>query len=39
LQDFFHDRIGGFGLRPPCSPHLTPPELFLWAFLKKSLRQ
>ena len=36
LQDFLRSRIVGRGLWPPRSPDLTPPDFFLWRFLKES---
>jgi hypothetical protein len=35
LQRFFGKRIVGRGIWPPRSPDLTPPDFFLWGFLKE----
>jgi hypothetical protein len=37
LQEFFGDCIIRHGLWPPQSPHLTPPDFFLWGFLKEKV--
>ena len=34
IQSFFGDRVISKGLWPPRSPDLTPPDYFLWAYLK-----
>jgi hypothetical protein len=34
LDMYFGDRIIGKGLWPPRSPDLSPPDFFLWGFLK-----
>jgi AraC-like DNA-binding protein len=34
LEMYFGERIIGKGLWPPRSPDLTPPDFFLWGFLK-----
>jgi hypothetical protein len=35
LQKFLRDRIVERGVWPPRSPDLTPPDFFLWVFLKE----
>jgi hypothetical protein len=35
LQEFFDERIVGRRFWPPWSPDLTPPDFFLWGFLKE----
>jgi hypothetical protein len=37
LQEFFSECIVGCGLWPLRSPDLTPPDLFLWGFLKERI--
>ncbi len=37
LTEFFEDRIISKGTWPAESPNLTPPDFFLWAFLKNSV--
>ena len=39
IQSFFGDRIISKGLWPPRSPDLTPPEYFLWGYLKGRVYQ
>ena len=34
IQSFFGDRVISQGLWPPCSPNPTPPDYFLWEYLK-----
>jgi hypothetical protein len=34
VESFFPDRVISRGLRPPRSPDLTPPDVFLWDHLK-----
>jgi len=34
IQSFFCDRVISKGLWPPRSPDLTPPDYFLWGYLK-----
>jgi len=34
VQSFFDDRVVSKGLWPPLSPDLTPPDYFLWGYLK-----
>ena len=34
IQSFFGDRVISKGLWPPLSPDLTPPDYFLWGYLK-----
>ncbi|CAI6354061.1 unnamed protein product [Macrosiphum euphorbiae] len=34
LREFFGERIISKGLWPPRSPDLTPPDFFLWGYLK-----
>jgi hypothetical protein len=34
IQAFFDDRVISKGLWPPRSPDLTPPDFFLWGYLK-----
>jgi len=34
IQSFFGDRVISKGLWPRRSPHLTPPDYFLWGYLK-----
>jgi len=34
IQSFFGDRVISKGLWPPRSPDLTPPDYFLWGYLK-----
>jgi len=38
-QFFFGDRVIWKGLWPPCSPDLTPPDYFLWGYLKGRVYQ
>ena len=35
LQEFFGDRTISRGIWPPRSPDLTPPDYFLWGYLKE----
>jgi hypothetical protein len=35
LKQFFNDRIISKNLRPPRSPDLSPPDYFLWGYLKQ----
>jgi hypothetical protein len=35
LKQFFDDRIISKNLWPPRSPDLTPPDCFLWGYLKQ----
>jgi hypothetical protein len=35
LKQFFDDRIISNNLWPPQSPDLTPPDYFLWGYLKQ----
>jgi hypothetical protein len=35
LKQFFDDRIISKNLWPPWSPDLTPPDYFLWGYLKQ----
>jgi hypothetical protein len=35
LKQFFDDRIISRNLWPPQSPDLTPPDYFLWGYLKQ----
>ncbi len=37
LTGFFEDRIISKGMWPARSPNLTPPDFFLWAYLKNSV--
>jgi hypothetical protein len=37
LHKFFGERIISKGLCPPRSPDLSPPDFFLWSFLKDSV--
>jgi len=39
IQSFFGDRVISKGLRPPRSPDLTPPDYFLWGYLKGRVYQ
>lgn len=39
LQEFFDDRLISRGLWPPRSPQLTPPDAFLFGYLKDSIFQ
>jgi len=39
IQSFFGDRVISKGLRPPRSPDLTPPDYFLWEYLKGTVYQ
>ena len=34
IQTFFGDRVISKGLWPPRSPDLTPPDYFLWGYLR-----
>jgi hypothetical protein len=34
VESFFPDRVISKGLWPPRSPDLTPPDFFLWGYLK-----
>jgi len=34
IRSFIGDRVVSNGLWPPRSPDLTPPDYFLWAYLK-----
>jgi hypothetical protein len=38
LKQFFDDRIISKNLWPPRSPDLSPPDFFLWGYLKESTR-
>jgi hypothetical protein len=37
LKQFFDDRIISKNLWPPRSPDFTPPEFFLWSYLKETV--
>ncbi len=37
LTEFFEDQIISKGMWPVRSPDLTPPDFFLWAYLKNSV--
>lgn len=37
LTDFFGERLVGRGLWPARSPEMTPPDCFLWGYLKNSI--
>jgi len=39
IQSFFGDRVISKGLGPPRSPDLTPPDYFLWGYLKGNVYQ
>jgi hypothetical protein len=39
IQSFFGDRVISKGLWPPRSPDLTPPDYFLWEYLKGRIYQ
>jgi len=39
IQSFFDDRVISKGLWPPRSPDLTPPNYFLWGYLKGRVYQ
>jgi len=39
IQFFFGDRAISKGLWPPRSPNLTPPDYFLWGYLKGRVYQ
>ena len=39
IQSFFGDRVISKGLWPPRSSDLTPPDYFLWKYLKGSVYQ
>jgi len=39
IQSFFGDRVISKGLWPPRSPNLTPPDYFLWGYLKGTVKQ
>jgi len=39
IQSFFGDRVILKGLWPPRLPDLTPPDYFLWGYLKGSVYQ
>jgi len=39
IQSFFGDRVILKGLWPPRSPDLTPPDYFLWGYLKGRVYQ
>jgi hypothetical protein len=39
IQSFFGDRVISKGLWPPSSPDLTPPDYFLWGYLKRRVYQ
>jgi len=39
IQSFFGDRVILKGLWPPRSPDLTPPDYFLWGYLKGTVYQ
>jgi hypothetical protein len=37
IQSFFEDWVASKDLRPPLSPDLNSPHLFLWSYLKEQL--
>ncbi len=37
LTEFFEDQIISKGMCPARSPDLTPPDFFLWAYLKNTV--
>jgi hypothetical protein len=37
LKQFFDDRVMSTNLWPPRSPDLTPPDYFLWGYLKQDV--
>jgi len=39
IQSFFGDCVISKGLWPPRSPDLTPPDYFLWGYLKRRVYQ
>ena len=39
IQSYFSDRVISKGLWPPRSPDLTPPDYFLWGYLKGRVYQ
>ena len=39
IQSSFGDRVISKGLWPPRSPDLTPPDCFLWGYLKATVYQ
>jgi len=39
IQSFFGDRVMPKEIWPPCSPDLTPPDYFLWGYLKGTVYQ
>ena len=39
IRSFFGDRVISKGLWPPRSPDLTPPDYFLWGYLKRRFYQ
>ena len=39
IQSFLGDRVISKGLWPPRSPDLTPPDYFLWRYLKGRIYQ
>ena len=39
IQSFFGDRVISKGLWPPRSPDLSPPDYFLWRYLKGRVYQ
>jgi hypothetical protein len=39
LNDYFGDRVISKGLWPPRSPDLSPPDFFLWGYLKDKVFQ
>ena len=39
IQSFFGDRVISKGIWPPLSPDLTPPDYFLWGYLKGTVYQ
>jgi len=39
IQSFFDDRVISKGLWSPRSPDLTPPDYFLWGYLKGTVYQ
>jgi len=39
IQSFFGDGVISKGLWPPRSPDLTPPDCFLWGYLKGRVYQ
>jgi len=39
IQSFIGDRVISKGIRAPRSPDLTPPDYFLWGYLKGTVYQ